>query len=583
TIVPESADKTLNITVLGEELKIGYSSSMPAVVYKGGTSVSIMTLFMQNDNGGTNHDEVTLLKLKTENSNNAGINADTVLSRIIITDGTNVYKNMTAIPSSSIITIDMSSSPIKVNAGSTKAVFVTMDVSTTASTDSIQLNLNTDTDVTARDKTSQISIGVTTNTGFQFPMRSSYAVIYSNYQATVLDAGLIDSMPLYAERSETNILTAKIFFTSTNNNVNSIKVTELNLVIEDLSGAGIIPNSVLSKVQIKNANTGSVYLEDTTMESSGTNIFLDLSTDPILIPNQTSVTINVIAGISSSAYSSNFQLNLKAAGSIKAKDQILNTVVSVYPATGYAFPMRTGNAVIAAYFLIVHDGQSDVDTWEQIIFRICNTNGTIITNYTGTITLDTDGTATTIDWTNNYFYGGSFTEGGALADTATYQFAVADRGVITLSIRDSTSENINITCYDRWIVDLDNEGLLLFMGLPNISISKSVAPLNARPFETLTYAIFYSNITSYTARSFSIVENMPTNVVLITNSAEISNNPHIGSAAIFYSTNTSGTNWFPNTFDTPATIFNIKRIKWVLTSPVGDQDKGILKFKSIIK
>lgn len=585
TIVPQSADQSLDITVLGEDMKIGYSSSMPTNVYKGESSITAMTLFMQNDNGGTNHDEVTVLKITTEDSNNNAINADTALSRIIVTDGTNTYKNLTSIPASSLINIDMTGFPITILAGTTKKIFLVIDIDVNVSAKSIQLNLNSSSDVVARDKESQISIGVTTNTGYAFPMRTSFAVIYSNAPALQVNAGLVNNMPSFVEKAQTNVLSAKIFFSSTNSGVNDIKITELNLFVEDKKAAGIIPSSVLTKVVIQKAGGGTIYLEDTTMESSGSNIFLDLSSNPVFVPNLTSVTVDVKVGISISCYATNFQLNLNSTNSITAKDKLLNTDISIDPASGYSFPMRTGNAVIATKFIIVHDNSALISQWEPVIIKVCNTNRGIITNYTGTITLDTDGTATTIKWTNNYSYGGTFTDGGLLSDTAVYQFALADNGVITLSIMDTTVESINISVHDEWIQDEDIEGYLDFQaGSPVINLSKEVMPPNARrPYEVLTYTIRYSNTTSFIASDFYVVESLPVTLIILTNSSENSNSPHAGTVSIYYATNYDGTNWFDSSYDTTNTIRIIKRIKWVMNSSVGTSDNGSVKFKAIIK
>ncbi|MBN1899194.1 MAG: hypothetical protein JW827_10475 [Spirochaetes bacterium] len=529
TIVPQSADKTLDITVLGEDLKIGYSGSMPVIVYRGQSSITAMTLFMQNDNGGTNHDEVTVLKITTENSNNTGINANTAISRILVTDGSTTYKNLTTIPASSVVNIDMTSTPIPVNASSIKTVWLIIDISTTASASSIQLNLNTDTDVVARDKSSQTSIDVTTNIGYDFPMRTSHAVIQTNLQAKEVNIGLINSMPTYVERNQTNVIAARLFFFSTNASVNDIKITELNLIVEDKSGSGIVPNSVISKVVIQKGPT--VYLSDTTIESSGTNIFLDLASSPVFVPNLSSVTVNVKVTISPTVYATNFQLNLRTTNSITAKDMILNTYVAIKNSPGYSFPMRTGNALIATKFVILHDGSANQSQWERVIVKVCNTNGSTITNYTETVTLDTTGDVNNIAWTNNYSFNGVFTDGGAGTDRATYTFASADAGVITLSVRDDTVETIDILASSRFITGRSNDLKIISGGPPVITFSKTSYVTNTTsyiqlggaasdfvPGAKVTYTIYYTNEGSGTALNLMISDIIPPNQVYNSNS-----------------------------------------------------------------
>ncbi len=355
-------------------------------------------------------------------------------------------------------------------------------------------------------------------------MRTSFAVIFSNAPATKINAGLIDNMPVYVEKGEINVLSAKIIFSSTNANVNDIKITELNLFVENISSAGIIPNSVISKVIIQKTGGGTTYLEDATIESFGSNIFLDLAASPVFVPNQSSVTVDVKLEISSSCYATNFQLNLSATNSITAKDQILNTDVTVYPAPSYSFPMRTGNADIAVKFEIFHDTLAVLSTWEPIIIRVVNTNGTIITNYTGTITLDTvAGDVTNIAWTNNYSGAGVFADSGAGSDQATYTFALADKGVVTLSVMDDTAETIDIIANSPYISGRSNDLVISsgIPGIPNVIISKTSRITNTPSYVALggniddpvpgakiIYTINYSNAGTGNALDYKISDTI---------------------------------------------------------------------------
>ncbi len=413
-------------------------------------------------------------------------------------------------------------------------------------------------------------------------MRTSFAVILSNAPAVEINAGLIDNMPVYVEKNQTNIISAKIIFSSTNANVNDIKITELNLFVEDISTGGIIPNSVISKVIIQKTGGGTTYLEDATIESSGSNIFLDLAASPVFIPNQSSVTVDVKLEISSSCYSTNFQLNLNATNSIKALDQILNTDVTVYPAPSYSFPMRTGNAEIAVKFEIFHDTLAVLSTWEPIIIRVVNTNGTIITNYTGTITLDTTGDVNNITWTNNYSGAGAFADSGAGSDQATYTFALADNGVVTLSVMDDTAETIDITANSPYITGRSNDLVISsgIPGIPNVIISKTSRITNTPSYVALggniddpvpgamiIYTINYSNAGTGNALDYKISDTIRSFQTYNTGSM-----------------NLNGSN-LTDISDADEGDFNVTlgNSVTVIITNIAPQEKGYLKFKVFIK
>jgi len=124
---------------------------------------------------------------------------------------------------------------------------------------------------------------------------------------------------------------------------------------------------------------------------------------------------------------------------------------------------------------------------------------------------------------------------------------------------------------------------LHFISAPAIKLSKTVSHLKARPFETLTYQIKYSNSGFSTAYNFEVIEVLPTNTIYITNSAEVSNQPHNGTILIQYSTNYSNGIWLPDSYDTSTNVEKIKRIKYKIQSPINSNQNGVLKFKVIIK
>jgi uncharacterized repeat protein (TIGR01451 family) len=120
-------------------------------------------------------------------------------------------------------------------------------------------------------------------------------------------------------------------------------------------------------------------------------------------------------------------------------------------------------------------------------------------------------------------------------------------------------------------------------GIPILHIRKTVNNLVSRPFEELGYLISYSNAGIVPLLNAQIVDVLPSFLLFLTNSAEISNTPHAGSVNVEYSTNYAGSIWQPSTFDSPATANQIKKIRWTLDTGVNPGEKGVVRFKVLVK
>ncbi len=162
----------------------------------------------------------------------------------------------------------------------------------------------------------------------------------------------------------------------------------------------------------------------------------------------------------------------------------------------------------------------------------------------------------------------SFTEFGVNAGTNWYYFVTAldDHPVYT---------------NESWY----SIPAMVITGEPFIQMTKSVSPTNGvRPYEVLSYNIKYTNSGDADASAgLNIIEELPPNVLLITNSAEISNSIHAGSVTVYYSTNLSGSWWTNSNYDSAATVDKIKRVKWVFSANTSVGTNGTLRFKVLIK
>lgn len=115
---------------------------------------------------------------------------------------------------------------------------------------------------------------------------------------------------------------------------------------------------------------------------------------------------------------------------------------------------------------------------------------------------------------------------------------------------------------------------------PVIQLTKSVDITSARPYEVLTYTIHYTNAGSGEAFNVTIDDAIYTSYVrIITNSAEINNTTNHSPTNYYY----DGATWQPATWDTPANVNSIERVRWQLQIAVQAGQSGDLEFKVIIK
>jgi uncharacterized protein DUF6701/concanavalin A-like lectin/glucanase superfamily protein len=148
------------------------------------------------------------------------------------------------------------------------------------------------------------------------------------------------------------------------------------------------------------------------------------------------------------------------------------------------------------HFRIIHDGAGINCLREAITIRAENADGTLVTDYSGTLNLSTstnNGNWTTLD------SGGASSDlaNGSLSDTpldndgvATYQFNVADGGDVVLYLEDTVAETTNIALEDSGVFDDNTEGDITFRPFGFVFSPNPIdTQIAGRPFDvTLTAA-----------------------------------------------------------------------------------------------
>ncbi len=148
------------------------------------------------------------------------------------------------------------------------------------------------------------------------------------------------------------------------------------------------------------------------------------------------------------------------------------------------------------HFRIIHDGSGINCLREAITIRAENADGTLVTDYSGSLNLSTstnNGNWTILDSSGT----SSDPANGSLSDTpldndgdAVYQFAVADGGDVVLYLEDTVAETTNIALEDSGVFDDNSEGNITFRPFGfTFSPSPIGTQIAGRPFDvTLTAA-----------------------------------------------------------------------------------------------
>ena len=191
-----------------------------------------------------------------------------------------------------------------------------------------------------------------------------------------------------------------------------------------------------------------------------------------------------------------------------------------------------------AYFRIMHNTNAFVSSWTPVTISVIATNNLgmerILTNYSGTITIEVYGTSASIDMTNltgNGIFGTNIAGAEYI-----YQFVASDNGVVTLNIRDATAESINIDIKNGIVRDENDEGPLYFWLTEPFIVSIS------QPGEELGYRyITVDEITPIEIRFSLLIDETTINTNTINFMSEVGWKSTGVSFTII--TNTAANNW----------------------------------------
>jgi hypothetical protein len=171
---------------------------------------------------------------------------------------------------------------------------------------------------------------------------------------------------------------------------------------------------------------------------------------------------NLGSGVAVCSFSNIGWMDLKIVDNTE-ESVFLNARSGVYTDASNSGPLRF---MALDHFLISHDGTGFVNAWEPFGIRAIDALGSVVSNYSGTVTIGLSaGTASQVRLTN-LSGSGTFTWLGNAR--AAYQWLASDAGIVSMMIRDALAETVNIRVDSSMggATDDDAEGALSFNPMP---------------------------------------------------------------------------------------------------------------------
>ncbi|MCE5299813.1 MAG: T9SS type A sorting domain-containing protein [Spirochaetia bacterium] len=313
----------------------------PRYINKGATNVELISIYLENPGNSTSASaELYNLKLHITDNNNAPIIPKDLFSRIALTDSSGTVKYRVKLSdniesSGNAVTFSLSNTAI-IPAASGVTVVVSADISISTVVNNFRVSVNSASDINCRDKNSLYAAAV--NPAVSMPYVSPLALLSSSF--------LVSVNPLMAPNIYTgqqNIHAMDITLSSPLSFGNgNILIKGLTLTARDSSGGAVDFAATVSTLKIACAGVTSVV-----SSPSGSRIYMAFPS-PVTIPAMPlTSTISVYLDVLPDPSSSSCRISLDSGSIFAFQDNDPARDVFGNAASGYSFPMFSGNGVLA--------------------------------------------------------------------------------------------------------------------------------------------------------------------------------------------------------------------------------------------
>ena len=181
-------------------------------------------------------------------------------------------------------------------------------------------------------------------------------------EATTLHVSALEFMPYSVTVGQGGVVPLNLTFTNPGNGLTSpVSLSALRIGVEDETGAGIVPSTLLSEIIISEGQT--IFADEQTIETAGSTVDLDLGPPfaRVRVSPGDPVTLSLQLHIHPATSVAKFRIVILDATWMTAKDAVSDHPVTVSLDSG-SFPVRTGLASIVSEAMLVRARAANPDT-----------------------------------------------------------------------------------------------------------------------------------------------------------------------------------------------------------------------------
>ncbi len=322
------------------DCRMSHTGVIQAAYNRGQTGAKLMALNFTNPGGisGANM-AITRIVITTEDLSNAGITPYSALTRMYVTDslGT-IYGDVPSVADyGDNVSIGLTT-PITVQPGATKQVFIAGDINSSPATAGFKVNLKSAAAIIARDANSYEILPVIAQAD-AFPMRSDYALIQQ--KSSSIAAVSSSLMPATVNKGQANV--AALYFEPRNNNpagYSSVELTGVTVTVLSSGASPLIPSSVIARLAVSDGVTE--YGSQTSMPVSGSAVYVPFTTNVSLAAGSAKG-LTLYADIAPASTEIYVMLGIEKQQDIKVSEINSSTAITAITA---AYPLRSAVSTI---------------------------------------------------------------------------------------------------------------------------------------------------------------------------------------------------------------------------------------------
>ncbi|HYV51534.1 MAG TPA: hypothetical protein VE910_06500, partial [Dongiaceae bacterium] len=327
------------------ELRLTPVESMPFSVNLGQAGVVPLSLTFTNPGGpGSSDVELTRLRIRVEDESGQGIVPADVFSRVVLSEGQQIYQDKTVLETSGAdidLVLGAPFSPIVITSNEPTTLSLRFDIASAATAPKFRIAIAAESSMEARDRNSGAPVSFVLEQG-GYPIRSGVATVMAPATRVLASARPSPSEGVGPGQSSVPLLSFDLENVGTTGVTSSARVARFALALTDTLGSPLSdPTRFLKQLEVRAG--GESHALQLVVPSDSDSIVLVLS--PVTLAVNSPERIEVLGSIADSPQIGTFQTVLRGPMSFAVAD--VNTGRSV-PVTFTSQPIAGGRITAEA-------------------------------------------------------------------------------------------------------------------------------------------------------------------------------------------------------------------------------------------